>query len=160
MIEIIRADYLNPRHARDLGFLLNSYARDPMGGNAALPGEITENLARELHKRPYAFTVLCYVDGQAAGMVNCFEAFSTFACKPLVNVHDVVVIEAFRGRGLSERMLGMVEDIARERGCCKLTLEVLEGNHPAKAVYQRLGFAGYELDPAMGKAVFWQKPLS
>lgn len=159
MVEIVQADYLNSRHAQDLGYLLNHYARDPMGGNAALPGEITENLARELHKRPYAFSVLCYVNDEPAGMVNCFESFSTFAGKPLVNIHDVVVVKQFRGQKLAERMLEKVEEIARERGCCKLTMEVLEGNLPAKRVYQRMGFAGYELDPAMGQAVFWQKPL-
>lgn len=159
MIEILLADYLNPQHADDMSYLLNHYARDPMGGGAALPGEITRNLARELHQRPHAFTVLCYVDGQAAGMVNCFELFSTFAGKPLINIHDVVVVKACRGRQLSRRMLDKVEAIALERGCCKLTMEVLEGNVAAKTVYQRFGFSGYELDPGMGKAVFWQKPL-
>ncbi|MEX1033626.1 MAG: GNAT family N-acetyltransferase [Cellvibrionaceae bacterium] len=160
MIAIVVADYCNPRHAEDMSYLLNQYARDPMGGGAALPGEITRNLAGELHKRPHAFTVLCYVDGHAAGMVNCFELFSTFAGKPLINIHDVIVVSDYRGRKLSEHMLARVEEIAIERGCCKLTLEVLEGNQPAKTVYKRLGFADYELDPAMGKALFWQKPLA
>src|SRR5690606_3778708 len=159
MIEVLVADYRNPQHAEDMSFLLNHYARDPMGGGGALPVEVTRGLARELAKRPHAFTELCYVDGKPAGMVNCFELFSTFACKPLVNIHDVVVVEEFRGQRLSERMLQKVEAIANERGCCKLTLEVLEGNRAAKTVYQRLGFAAYELDPAMGQALFWQKPL-
>lgn len=159
MIDIVLADYLNTQHAEDMSYLLNHYAQDPMGGGAALPGDITRSLASELHKRPHAFTVLCYVDGQAAGMVNCFELFSTFAGKPLVNIHDVVIVRSYRGRQLSRRMLEAVEAIAIERGCCKLTLEVLEGNRAAKTVYQRFGFAGYELDPGMGKAVFWQKPL-
>jgi ribosomal protein S18 acetylase RimI-like enzyme len=48
-------------------------------------------------------------------------------------------------------MLALVEAIAVERGCCKLTLEVLEGNHPARALYRTLGFAGYALDPATGQ---------
>jgi hypothetical protein len=26
----------------------------------------------------------------AVGLVNCFEGFSTFACKPLVNVHELL----------------------------------------------------------------------
>ena len=51
------------------------------------------------------------------------------------------------------------EELARELGCCKLTLEVLEGNAKAQAAYKSLGYAGYELDPAMGKALFWQKKL-
>lgn len=160
MIEVIVADYLDSQHARDMGYLLNHYARDPMGGGAALPGEITESLASELHKRPHAFTVLGYVDGEPAGMVNCFELFSTFAGKPLVNIHDVMVVAPFRGRGLSHRMLDKVEAIAVERGCCKLTLEVLEGNKTASALYESRGFAGYQLRPEMGRALFWEKPLA
>ena len=56
-------------------------------------------------------------------------------------------------------MLGKVELLARDRGCCKLTLEVLEGNAVARSAYEKFGFTGYELDPAMGKAHFWEKKL-
>jgi len=51
------------------------------------------------------------------------------------------------------------EKIARESGCCKITLEVLEGNHVARAAYSAFGFKGYELDPKMGKALFLEKKL-
>lgn len=57
-------------------------------------------------------------------------------------------------------MLKRVEALAVELGCCKMTLEVLEGNHPARALYQSLGFDSYTLDPQMGNAVFWQKALA
>jgi len=60
---------------------------------------------------------------------------------------------------LTRNMFQLVEQVAQEKGAIKLTLEVLEGNATAKQAYQRLGFAGYELDPAMGQAVFWQKTL-
>lgn len=157
--EILQADYSNPQHAADMGYLINAYARDPMGGGAALPGEVSETLAAELGKRPHAFSILCYVDSEPAGLCNCFELFSSFAGKPLVNIHDIVVIEKFRGRGLSRLMLDAVETMALERGCCKLTLEVLEGNHTARAAYQRFGFGAYQLDPEHGKALFWEKSL-
>lgn len=45
----------------------------------------------------------------------------------------MAVVPKFRGLGLSQRMLHKVEDIARQRGCCKITLEVLEGNAVARA---------------------------
>ena len=51
------------------------------------------------------------------------------------------------------------EAIALSLGCCKLTLEVLEGNTVAHAAYKACGFAGYELAPNIGKAMFWQKKL-
>ena len=55
--------------------------------------------------------------------------------------------------------LDEVEKIAKERNCCKITLEVLEGNTVAKGSYIKFGFGNYELDPAFGKAMFWEKEL-
>ena len=96
-------------------------------------------------------------DAEPLGLVNCIEGFSTFACRPLVNVHDVVVIPAWRGQRVAQQMLSLVEALAVERGACKLTLEVLSGNAGAIRLYERVGFANYQLDPAMGQAQFLQK---
>jgi ribosomal protein S18 acetylase RimI-like enzyme len=85
--------------------------------------------------------------------------FSTFAARPLVNIHDVVVLAGYRGQRVGEQMLARVEAIAVARGACKLTLEMLSGNASAARLYQRIGFADYQLDPAMGHAVFMQKWL-
>jgi ribosomal protein S18 acetylase RimI-like enzyme len=158
-VDVLRADYANATHAQALVELLNAYAQDPAGGGAPLSEFALQNLARELAARPQAFSVLAFEAGQPVGLVNCFEGFSTFACRPLVNVHDVVVLASHRGRGIAEKMLGLVETIARERGACKLTLEVLQGNAGAVRLYQRAGFASYQLDPAMGQAQFLQKWL-
>ena len=157
IIEI--ADYLNGKHAADIGYLMNCYASDPMGGGEPLTSTVTSKLASELAKVPHAFSIICYVSGKPAGLVNCFEAFSTFKCKPLINIHDVVVAKEFRGLGISHLLLQEVERIALEKDCCKVTLEVLEGNTVAKSSYNKFGFGDYELDPAMGKAMFWQKEL-
>lgn len=158
-IEISQANYLNAAHARDIVYLLNLYANDPMGGGAPLNQTTQNNLVNELAKLPHAFSILAYVDENPAGLINCFEAFSTFNCKPLVNIHDVIVSSEYRGNDLSQKMLAEVENIAKTKGCCKLTLEVLEGNDIARSSYSRFGFTGYELDPQMGKALFWQKAL-
>ena len=155
----IQADYHNTTHAKDIVALLNTYALDKMGGGKALSSKVQETLVEELAKRPHAFSVLAYDEDKAIGLINCFEAFSTFSAEPLVNLHDVVVSPEYRGQGVNQIMLQKVEDIAIARGCCKLTLEVLEGNGGAQASYAKFGFAGYELDPEMGKAVFWQKGL-
>jgi ribosomal protein S18 acetylase RimI-like enzyme len=103
--------------------------------------------------------VLAFVGGEPAGLVNCFEGFSTFACKPLVNVHDVAVVGKFRGLGLSQKMLQKVEEISRQRGCCKITLEVLEGNAVAQGSYRKFGFAPGMFDPDHGQMLFWIKNL-
>jgi ribosomal protein S18 acetylase RimI-like enzyme len=156
---VLQASYTNPVHAEAICLVLNGYAEDPMGGGRSLPAEVLLHLPEELAKRPYAFSVLAFVNGEPAGLVNCFEGFSTFACRPLVNIHDVVVMKAFRGLGLSQKMLQKVEDIARQRGCCKITLEVLEGNAVAQASYSKFGFSAGMFDPAHGRMLFWTKPL-
>lgn len=158
-VQVVRADYANPVHAQALVDLLDAYARDPMGGAHPLSDFAKANLVQALAARPQAYSVLAFEGEQAIGLVNCIEGFSTFACRPLVNVHDVAVLASHRGRKVAEQMLALAESIAVERGACKLTLEVLSGNTGACRLYQRLGFANYQLDPAMGHAQFMQKWL-
>lgn len=158
-LRISCADYRDPVHAAALVFLLDAYARDMAGGGHPLSEFAKNHLVAELAARPQAFSVLAFDGAQPVGLVNCIEGFSTFACRPLVNVHDVVVLASHRGQRVGELMLTEVEAIARERGACKLTLEVLQGNAPAIKLYERIGFAGYQLDPALGSAQFLQKWL-
>ncbi|WP_370592130.1 GNAT family N-acetyltransferase [Reinekea sp. G2M2-21] len=158
-INIQRVDYHNPRQAADLVAMLNAYAQDEMGGGSPLKAQVQETLAAEMAKFPGAFSFVCYVDDQPVGLANCFMAFSTFKAKPIVNIHDIAVFSTHRGLGLSQKLLQAVEDEARARGCCKVTLEVLSGNDIAKKAYEKFGFSGYELDPKVGHALFWEKSL-
>ena len=104
-IEIRQIDYTNADDANNLVYLLSNYALDPMGGEEELPAFVKENLASSLAKLPHAFSIICTVDGKPAALSNCFYAFSTFACAPLINIHDVIVLEEFRGLGLSQKLL-------------------------------------------------------
>jgi ribosomal protein S18 acetylase RimI-like enzyme len=158
-IKIIKVDYSSDKQKNELSLLLNSYAEDLMGGSKSLEEYVINNVANELAKRPHAFSVICYVDKKAAGLVNCFELFSTFNCKPLINIHDVIVLKEYRGKGLSHKMLKKVEEIAIEKRCCKLTLEVLSNNEIARSSYKKFGFSAYELDAEAGSALFWDKQL-
>lgn len=163
-LHCLQANFRRSDHAAALVHLLDGYARDPMGGGQALPEAVLQALPRALAERPFMFSVLAYAapHGQMVpvGLINCVEGFSTFACRPVVNLHDVVVDRAYRGRGVSRQMLIWVEKLARERGACKLTLEVLTGNLTAMAVYRRNGFVPYQLDPSTGQAIFMQKSLA
>ena len=160
VVEVVRADYANPVHAAALVGLLDAYACDPAGGGEGLSDFAKDNVVLELAARPQAYSVLAFHGAQPVGLVNCIEGFSTFACKPLVNVHDVTVLASHRGQGIAEQMLALAESLAKERGAVKMTLEVLSGNHGAVRLYERIGYAGYQLDPAMGTARFFQKWLS
>ena len=158
-VTVCRADYASATHAAALVMVLDAYARDPMGGGQALSAFAKTHLVASLAALPQAFSVLAFSAGQPVGLVNCIEGFSTFACQPLVNVHDVAVLAEFRAQGIAEKMLALAEEISRQRGACKMTLEVLQGNVGAARLYERIGFAGFQLDPAMGQARFLQKHL-
>lgn len=153
---ILRIDYTNPQHAKDLIFLLDHYAQDEMGGGAPLKEEVKLNLTNALANRADAFSFIAYVDGKPAGLINCFEGFSTFACKPLINIHDLVVHSDFRGKGISRQLMQSVCNEGKERDCCKVTLEVLTGNKSAYQAYLNFGFKAYELKPENGSATFMQ----
>jgi ribosomal protein S18 acetylase RimI-like enzyme len=159
-LQIVRANYADARHANALVTVLDAYASGIEGGAQPLSDYVKTHLVRELAARPQAYSVLAF-DGEApVGLVNCIEGFSTFACQPLVNVHDVAVMASHRGRGIAAQMLAFAERLALQRGAVKLTLEVLSGNKAAIALYERMGFAAYQLDPSMGTATFMQKYLA
>jgi GNAT superfamily N-acetyltransferase len=157
-IDIRRVDYTQPDQAAALVALLDAYARDPLGGGEGLSEEARRNLVPRLAAMPHALSLLAYAEAEAVGLLNAFETLSTFAARPVLNVHDLAVTAAWRGRGIGTRLLEAATEFARARGSCKLTLEVLSRN-PAAGLYRRAGFRPYQLDPAHGTAEFWEKPL-
>lgn len=161
-LRIHAVDYRAAQDTTDVCALLALYARDPMGGGEPLAADVLGRLCSDLANRADAFSFLAYADGppaRALGLINCFEGYSTFKARPLLNIHDIVVHPDYRRRGVGQALLGAAQDLARRRGCCKLTLEVLNGNLLAARSYARFGFAAYELDPAAGQAVLMQKWL-
>lgn len=156
---IVRADYDDPKHAADIVTMLRSYAMDPMGGGEDLSGQIQRNLVPGLQASPAASSILAYMGDDVVGLANLMTTYSSFAAKPLLNIHDIAVSKDHRGHGIGRKLFDEIHKIADEIGACKVTLEVLEGNAPARALYASLGYGDYVLDPEMGKAMFWQKRL-
>lgn len=139
-----RVDYKNTDEARDLVRLLNAYSEDPMANSASLPESVKSTLVESLALVPGAFSIIASfsTEGnrkQPVGLANCFMGFSTFSSKPLVNIHDLVVLPEYRGNGIGKALLDAVEIIAIERECCKIVLEVRTDN-PAEHLYRRQGF--------------------
>ena len=159
-ITIVKADYNDQQHRMLIPMLLNEYACDPMGGGEPLKAAVRDALVDELSKVPGAITLLAFDDAEPVGLMNCLKGFSTFAAKPLINIHDVVVLDSRRGEGIAHQLLAVIEEVAKARNCCKLTMEVLSGNEAAKSSYRKCGFDSYVLDPEKGEALFWQKKLS
>jgi ribosomal protein S18 acetylase RimI-like enzyme len=139
-VAIREADLGDPAQGAALVEIVDSYARGPGGQGAPLTEAARANLVKGLVEHPAAFVLLAFAGGRAVGAAVCVWGFSTFAGRPFVNVHDLAVLPDFQGRGVGSALLEQVERRARERGCCKLTLEVHDTNRGAKRLYERFGF--------------------
>ena len=158
-LHVAAVDLYDPAQAAIWLDLLDHYARDPMGGGEGLSDYAKLNLVHTIRQVPGFHGALAWLDGEAVGLIDCFAGFSTFAAKPLLNVHDIVVHASRRGQGIAQALLAWAGQRAGELGCCKLTLEVLSNNARAMAAYRRAGFVPYVLDPAAGHALLMQKYL-
>ena len=156
---IVAVDLQNKAISKAWLDLLDHYAHDPMGGGTGLSDYARANLVRQLKDLPTFHGALAFTGDEAVGLINCFAGFSTFAAKPLLNIHDIVTRDDRRRQGVGQALLQWAEQRARQLGCCKLTLEVLSNNTRAMAAYERAGFAPYVLDPEAGHALFLQKYL-
>ena len=159
-IDVVTVSYANNTELQELIGLLNAYALDPMGGGEALTDSVRQRLLTELPKQDNMFSLVVKVGGKSVGFCNCFIGFSTFAARPLINIHDLAVLADYRGQGISQILLQAIADKARQKGAAKVTLEVLGNNQVAQQAYRRFGFAPYELAGEAGRAEFWQYYLN
>jgi len=163
-IEVREADLDSPADQQAILEMINAYAMDPMGNGAPLTAEVKAALVPGLRKHPTTLIFLAWekADGRSAavGIAVCFLGFSTFAARPLVNIHDLSVLPVRRGKGIGRMLLAEVERKAKALGCCKITLEVLENNVGARKLYASVGFAQAVYQEAAGAALFLAKQLT
>lgn len=142
-LRVARADLSDVREAQGLLDVLDSYAADPVGGGEPLADDVRARLPSMLRDHPTALVLLAFDEDRAVGAAVCFLGLSTFRAQPLLNIHDLAVLPEYRGKGVGRALLAAAEQHARQRGCCKLTLEVQEDNARARALYRRFGFEDF-----------------
>jgi GNAT superfamily N-acetyltransferase len=158
-VTIVEADLALPDHQRDVVALTASYACDAMGNGGPLPPEVLARLAPALSQHPTTIIFLAYLDDQAVGIATCFLGFSTFAARPLINIHDLAVLPDHRGEGIGRALLEAVERKARALGCSKITLETQEHNSLARRLYEDVGFNNTIEGTSNARLLFYAKPL-
>jgi ribosomal protein S18 acetylase RimI-like enzyme len=158
-IRVVEADLSLAEHQEAVLAMVDAYSRDAMGNGKPLDQDVRTRLIPGLRRHPTTLIFLAFDGVQPIGAAICFIGFSSFAAKPIINIHDFVVLPASRGKGIGRRLLEAVEAKARELGCCKLTLEVMDKNHQAIRMYQAAGFERYSLQEEAGVAIFMSKPL-
>lgn len=90
--------------------------------------------------RPDAVTLVADMAGRPVGMCTVQLTASTARGGLSAGLEDVVVDQAWRGRGIGRALLAAAEAWARDRGAVRLALLADETNLPALDFYDRLGF--------------------
>ncbi|MDR3178182.1 MAG: GNAT family N-acetyltransferase [Campylobacteraceae bacterium] len=146
-MNIIYCDYENPKHTDALKTLLNAYIADEMGGGEILDKEAQDSLIKRLNAHKTAIVLLAKREDEFAGLVIAFENIATFAAKPMINIHDIIVLKKYRSNGVGRELMNAIVDEAKKRGCFRVTLEVREDNKIARNLYKSMDFR--ETNPKM-----------
>ncbi len=108
----------------------------------------------EIRKESSVYIVACDKDKPigVCGLVTSFDEGE---------VLNVSVKKEYRKQGIALRMLQYLLEEAGQRGIKHFTLEVREGNVPARTLYEKLGFVcegirpNFYRNPAENAAIYW-----
>jgi putative acetyltransferase len=133
-------------------FILATYPEDEENG---IVPTSTDELARE------GVLLIARVDGEAAGSGALMSHPPVDGLK-VMEVKRMLVRSAFRGRGVAERILGGLEEIAAKRGLQKLVLMCGPRQPAALKLYEKAGYlqrAPYGKWEAHPLSIFMEKRL-
>ncbi|MEE2681969.1 MAG: GNAT family N-acetyltransferase [Planctomycetota bacterium] len=154
---IRECDTGDPRQRAQL-IRLNQAWADTCG--VALASDHPTRLDTLLQEHPTLHVLLAFDEsGHAFGYALCQFTITSFGGSRSLNIHDIFIEEAWRGRGIGRAMIEAIERRAREADCAKLTLEVDRVNTGAQRLYAELGFADGHDDSDGSGTWFWRKPL-
>ncbi len=131
---IIRA--ARPEDAQDLARLGNELA---LLMNTP-PVYSAETFTRYAFAEPACFEVLvAELSDEIVGYALFEEMFNTDLCEPGIWLHDILVADTARGRGIGKTLMAAVARATSERGRTSLWWGVLNSNTAARRFYDRLG---------------------
>lgn len=101
----------------------------------------TEEILREtlFGKRAYAEVVIGYLDDKPVSFALFFHNFSTFLGRPGIYLEDLFVKPEARSKGIGQKMLAYLAQLAKARNCGRLEWWVLDWNEIASNFYKRIG---------------------
>jgi ribosomal protein S18 acetylase RimI-like enzyme len=158
-VTIVDADLSRGEDQQALLSMLDAYMRDPMEGGEPMSERVKRELVPGLRAHPACHVFLAYRNYKPIGFTICFQGFSTFLARPLINIHDIFVDSSVRGRGIGAMLLERIEARARELNCCRITLEVRKDNRVARGLYRKVGFDQVVVGADRIALEFWHKPL-
>lgn len=82
--------------------------------------------------------------GRALGFVQLFPSFTSVQARRLWVLNDLFVSKDARGQGVGRALMNAARDHAVKTGAKRLTLETMEDNERAWALYESLGYVKSE----------------
>ncbi len=79
--------------------------------------------------------------GEPAGFTQLYPIFSSVRMRRVWILNDLFVAPGFRGSGVATALMESAVSLAREHGVAGLQLETAAENHPAKQLYEKLGWS-------------------
>lgn len=79
---------------------------------------------------------LAHLGGQPAGFAQLYPSFSSTALARVFILNDLFVAKAGRRAGVASALLAAVEAFAWSFGACRVSLNVLQSNTAAQALYE------------------------
>lgn len=96
-----------------------------------------------------AHAVIAYSGVLPVAFAIYFFNLSTFEGRPGLYIEDIFVRPNFRRTGVGRKLFSFLSQKAREQGCCRIELSVLNWNEQAIQFYKKLGG-----EPVTGWTVF------
>ncbi|MGH7947618.1 MAG: hypothetical protein ACREQF_00115, partial [Candidatus Binataceae bacterium] len=90
-VRVIETNLRSRAHRAAFLRAFDAYVRDPMEGGKPLKPPVRGRLIARLRAHPTTHVFLAFDGESAVGMCVCFVGFSTFAARPLMNIHDIGV---------------------------------------------------------------------
>jgi GNAT superfamily N-acetyltransferase len=88
--------------------------------------------------------LLAEVDGRVRGAAVLYLAYSSWRGAKTLMIHDLFVEPVVRGVGIGRALLAAAARRANEDGCCRMDVNVLAWNAPARRFYRSLGFSSLD----------------
>jgi GNAT superfamily N-acetyltransferase len=88
-------------------------------------------------------TLVAELDGSVVGVLDMEYHQRLGDHRPQARVHDVVVTESARGRGVGDSLLKRAEELSRKRGCFRVTLVTAGWREATHRFYERNGWHDY-----------------
>ena len=155
MISVWRAE---PHEAEAVARLIVEF-RDHLGLDWPSENAFLAGVERLIEQRDTAFLLASpHDDAPPAGVAQVRFRYGLWWAAEDCLLEDLFVREDVRSGGVGRALVEAVIELARERGCRRVELDVNDANAPALKVYESLGFSAQD-DRYGGRNLLMRKHL-